>query len=243
MPDLPRLAIFARAARRGAVKRRLAAEVGDDIALDVHLQLLQATLTVLAPGSGGFAPELWLEGEGDLPPSATALPQRQQPPGDLGAKMLAAFEDGVTALVGSDIPPLTAAHVHAALARLAWADVVLTPAEDGGYCMIGMNAPLPEMFREVLGYIDRDGRNAGADGRTADRVNGNAVGRGHRQRPSTLAGVDEGRAFVGRQSAFPSADRRSSFSCKARSGHLAPHLSEGDACVAPTVRCMSNALP
>ena len=149
MPDLPRLAIFARAARRGAVKRRLAAEVGDDMALDVHLQLLQATLTVLAPGSGGFAPELWLEGEGNLPPSATDLPQRQQPPGDLGAKMLAAFEDGVTALVGSDIPPLTAAHVDAALARLAWADVVLTPAEDGGYCMIGMNAPLPEMFREV----------------------------------------------------------------------------------------------
>ena len=149
MPDLPRLAIFARAARRGAVKRRLAAEVGDDIALDVHLQLLQATLTALAPGKGTFAPELWLEGDGNLPASASALPQHRQPPGDLGTKMLAAFEDGVKVLVGSDSPPLTAAHADTALSRLAWADVVLTPAEDGGYCLIGMNAPLPDLFREI----------------------------------------------------------------------------------------------
>lgn len=146
---LPRLAIFARAARHGAVKRRLAAELGDDVAFEAHLQLLQATLAALAPGKGEFDPELWLEGEGDLPPRASAFPQRRQVAGDLGARMLAAFQDGATVLVGSDIPPLTATHVDDALARLAWADVVFTPVEDGGYCLVGMNAPTPSVFHNI----------------------------------------------------------------------------------------------
>ena len=142
----PRLAIFARAGRLGAVKQRLAAEVGDEVALRVHLELLQRTLTVLAPGTGAFAPELWVADEGELPACASAIPQRQQPAGDLGARMLAAFEDGVTVLVGSDVPTLTAAHVDEALARLRWADLVFTPAEDGGYCLVGMKEPMPEVF-------------------------------------------------------------------------------------------------
>ena len=142
----PRLAIFARAGRLGAVKRRLAQNIGDAAALRAHLELLESTLTALAPGTGKFEPELWLEGEGEMPACASVMPQRRQPAGDLGARMLAAFEDGVTVLVGSDVPTLTAAHVDGALARLRWADLVFTPAEDGGYCLVGMNAPMPEVF-------------------------------------------------------------------------------------------------
>lgn len=144
-----RLAIFARAGRLGAVKRRLAADIGDQEALEVHLALLQDTLTALAPGTEAFDSELWLAGEGELPPGASALPRRQQPAGDLGARMLAAFEDGVHVLVGSDVPTLTAAHVDDALARLARADVAFTPTEDGGYCLVGMHAPAPKVFRGI----------------------------------------------------------------------------------------------
>ena len=131
------------------MKRRLAAAIGAEAALQAHLELLEGTLTALAAGTGHFDPELWLAGEGELPAAASALPQRQQPAGDLGAKMLAAFEDGATVLVGSDMPTLTAAHVDDALARLAWADVVFTPVEDGGYCLVGMNAPAPRIFRGI----------------------------------------------------------------------------------------------
>ena len=127
----------------------MAADIGDEAALEVHLALLQETLRALAPGTGAFDPELWLAGEGELPPAASGLPHRQQPAGDLGARMLAAFEDGVTVLVGSDVPVLTAAHVDDALARLARADVAFTPTEDGGYCLVGMNAPAPEIFRDI----------------------------------------------------------------------------------------------
>ena len=145
---LPRLAIFARAPVRGQVKTRLAKIVGDDVALAVYDQLLTETLVRLAPGCGRFEPEVWLEGT-----SADArfqgFPVIPQPGGDLGARMAAAFEAGVTALVGTDIPALTADYVDRALGGLNEADLVVGPVEDGGYCLVAMNAPHPELFRAI----------------------------------------------------------------------------------------------
>ena len=146
----PRLAIFARAPVPGAVKTRLAAGIGATAALEAHRALLMDTLARLAPGSGRFAPELWLAGPlGEAAAWARCLPIRQQPAGDLGARMAAAFADGVTVLVGSDIPPLGAAQVEAALARLADSDVVLAPTLDGGYCLIALRVPCPQLFVDI----------------------------------------------------------------------------------------------
>ena len=146
----PRLAIFARAPVLGAVKTRLAAAVGATAALEAHRALLMHTLARLAPGSGGFAPELWLAGPlGEAAAWARCLPIRQQPAGDLGERMAAAFADGVAVLVGSDIPPLGAHHVEAALARLAESEVVLGPTVDGGYCLIALRAPYPLLFADI----------------------------------------------------------------------------------------------
>ena len=145
---LPRLAIFARAPVRGRVKTRLAGVVGDDAALAVYDRLLTETLIRLAPGRGRFEPEIWLEGT-----SADArfggFPVIPQPRGDLGARMAAAFEAGVTVLVGTDIPALTADYVDRALEVLSEADLVVGPVEDGGYCLVAMNAPHPELFRTI----------------------------------------------------------------------------------------------
>jgi hypothetical protein len=53
-------------------------------------------------------------------------------------------------LIGSDIPDLPAAYVRDAFARLeSGADVVLGPAEDGGYYLIGLRAPQPGLLRGV----------------------------------------------------------------------------------------------
>ena len=76
---------------------------------------------------------------------------RRQPCGDLGAKMLAAIEfccrRGRPGLVvGSDLPPLDAAYVRQAAAALQRHEVVLGPAEDGGYGLVGLRAPAPELF-------------------------------------------------------------------------------------------------
>lgn len=150
MPAPPRLAIFARAPVLGSVKTRLARALGATAALEVHRQLLLDTLARLQPGSGGFAPELWLAGAGgEFDAWARWLPVRQQPPGDLGARMAAAFSAGVTVLVGCDIPGLAARHVDAAVAKLADAALVLGPTTDGGYCLIAMREPIPRLFRDI----------------------------------------------------------------------------------------------
>ena len=150
LPPAPRLAIFARAPRRGRVKTRLAHDVGEGAAFAAYRQLLAGTLAELAPGRGRFAPEIWVEG--DAPEVAEwrrRFPVFRQPEGDLGARMAAAFDHGVNVLVGCDIPTLTAGHVDAALDLLTEADVVLAPTEDGGYCLIALNAPQPALFEAM----------------------------------------------------------------------------------------------
>ena len=73
----------------------------------------------------------------------------EQPTGDLGVRMAAAFEDGVSALVGTDIPLMTAGYVEQALDALAHADLVLGPTEDGGYCLVAMNSPQDRIFQGI----------------------------------------------------------------------------------------------
>lgn len=79
---------------------------------------------------------------------------------DLGARERHLFEDLFAAgfarvvLVGSDLPTLPAAHVAEALARLKPGAVTLGPAADGGYYLIGMQAPepgaaVPDLFTGV----------------------------------------------------------------------------------------------
>ena len=147
---MKRLAIFARAPVLGQVKTRLAAKIGEQNALAAYRELVTSTLTALGPGTGMFAPEIWVAGESeDVDEWRARFPVFVQPPGDLGTRMAAAFEAGVTALVGCDIPPLTASYVDDALAALADADLVLGPTEDGGYCLIAMPAPHPEVFADI----------------------------------------------------------------------------------------------
>lgn len=79
---------------------------------------------------------------------------------DLGARERHLFEDLFAAgfarvvLVGSDLPTLPAAHLAEALARLKPAAVTLGPAADGGYYLIGLQAPeagaaVPDLFTDV----------------------------------------------------------------------------------------------
>ena len=145
---LPRLAVFARAPVRGQVKSRLARVVGDDVALAVYDRLLTRTLVRLAPGRGRFEPEIWLEGT-TSDARFKGFRVIPQPQGDLGSRMAAAFDAGVTALVGTDIPVLTAGYVDRALATLDDVDLVIGPVEDGGYCLIAMKTPQPELFRAM----------------------------------------------------------------------------------------------
>ena len=78
---------------------------------------------------------------------------REQGEGDLGARLARAFEvsfregSPATILIGTDCPGLTVDLVSTAYAKLSANPVVLGPAADGGYYLVGMRRPIPELFR------------------------------------------------------------------------------------------------
>ncbi len=82
-------------------------------------------------------------------------PYRRQSAGDLGQRMAAAFEDSfregstATVMIGSDCPALTCEVLGAAFDSLRSHAVVFGPATDGGYYLIGLTHPVPELFHGV----------------------------------------------------------------------------------------------
>ena len=149
--ERPRVAVFARSPERGRVKTRLAAALGDAGALEAHVELVETTLAAVS--RGGFDRELWFAGarNAGLAAWAERFDARlvEQPEADLGERMLAALRAGARVVVGTDIPEMSAQYVETALDRLRDADVVLGPVEDGGYCLVGMNAPHAALFRDI----------------------------------------------------------------------------------------------
>jgi len=79
----------------------------------------------------------------------------QQGTGDLGDRMSRtmnrAFDEGIerVVIVGSDCPGISGDHVRRALEWLETRDLVLGPARDGGYYLIGLSTPADELFEEV----------------------------------------------------------------------------------------------
>jgi uncharacterized protein len=142
----PRVVIFAKAPRLGTVKTRLAASLGDVQTLAFYQSVLSQTadrlrlgpwqlVIAVTPDQAVNDAELW-------PADIHRIPQGQ---GDLGARMgrllaLATTESPLV-IVGSDIPDLDQPHVERALASLRTADLVLGPASDGGYWLIGAACP------------------------------------------------------------------------------------------------------
>jgi glycosyltransferase A (GT-A) superfamily protein (DUF2064 family) len=57
-------------------------------------------------------------------------------------------------LIGSDCPAITAEHLARAAAALEAHDAVFTPAEDGGYVLVGIARPLPHVFEDVAWGTD-----------------------------------------------------------------------------------------
>lgn len=148
--------VFARAPERGRVKTRLAAEIGDDLALALYDWLARRVVRGLA--APGRSWDLRVAATPDvasvahwLPEADAVFPQRGE---DLGARMEAALTDALSegyarvVIVGTDCAAVDAARVREALAALSRAPAVMGPAEDGGYYLLGATRALPA-FRGV----------------------------------------------------------------------------------------------
>lgn len=151
------LLVFARVPALGRVKSRLAAGVGEPAALAVYHELLAITHAAIL--EAGVPATVWLADAAGASPTATeaqewaALTACCQPTGDLGKRMAAAFAAafaagaGRVAIIGTDCPGLRASHLEQAFALLAEHEVVLGPATDGGYYLLGLRQPQPELFQ------------------------------------------------------------------------------------------------
>ena len=152
----PRLVLFARYPTAGAAKTRLIPALGPEGAAEVHRQLAQRTLGVLL--DSGFPVELHYTGAEEaafrawLGEGFTLVKQAE---GDLTDRLVAALHPAPVIFFGADTPDLSIHHVAQAVAALKTHPVVVGPADDGGYYLIGMKQPMPGLLDHMPWSTDR----------------------------------------------------------------------------------------
>jgi rSAM/selenodomain-associated transferase 1 len=175
-----RLILFAKRPRTGEVKTRLVPPLTPEQARSVYVAFLEDQMRFVASlARSGRAVELSMDGpwrpRGGLAAAAAALERTEQGRGDLGERLARAFERSCasghapTVVLGVDTPTLPASHVEAAFRRLGeGADAVVSPADDGGYVLIGMSEPRPDLFEAIpwggAGVLQATRRRAAAAG-------------------------------------------------------------------------------
>jgi hypothetical protein len=150
------VAVFARAPVPGFAKTRLIPVLGADGAAALQARLTaHAVATACAAAVGPVT--LWATADASHPSFRASAAQyaialAPQPDGDIGARMLAAViaAGGPVLVIGSDCPALTPGHLRTAAVLLREGiDVVLLPADDGGYVLIGLRRPQPALFAGI----------------------------------------------------------------------------------------------
>jgi uncharacterized protein len=174
------LLLFARLPRLGQVKTRLMPRFSPEEALAFHRALLIDSLELLrrCGASVGAEYRLFLSEDGELDSGIVAhlgaATTRIQQGADLGERLHHAFreclEDGYREIIvlGSDSPHLPAAYVIRAFDELGKAEVVVGPARDGGYYLLGatrlhtvllndMPWGTSQLYRETVRRARREG--------------------------------------------------------------------------------------
>lgn len=147
------LLIFTRNPELGKVKTRLARSVGDKTALNIYKFLItktiKSTLRVNADKAVYYSVKVR---ENDIWDSKT-YQKHQQKGEDLGIRMLNAFQNGFKSgyekiiIIGSDLYDLSTEEIDKAFEYLNSNDVVIGPALDGGYYLLGMKKLYKNIFQ------------------------------------------------------------------------------------------------
>ncbi len=135
--------VLAKAPRAGAVKTRLAADIGAGRA--AALFRIMTERTVASAIAGPWRTIIAVDAASALVGWDNVFPQsvvrRAQGPGDLGDRMRRQFHaapPGPAIIIGADAPDLRTAHLYQAFQALRGADAVFGPAADGGYWLMGL---------------------------------------------------------------------------------------------------------
>jgi len=154
-----RLIIFTRYPRSGETKTRLIPRLGADAAAQLQKEMTENTirlarefrsthpvdLEVCFTGGDLWHLTHWLGSDLDF---------RPQGPGELGSRMARAIRRGLlnnrcAVVIGTDCPGLSALYLGQAFDQLPTADLVIGPAADGGYYLIGLTRLIPDLFQGI----------------------------------------------------------------------------------------------
>lgn len=156
--------VFARAPVAGEAKTRLIPALGPVGAAHLHRRLTEHALATATKADAG-AVQLWCTPRADHPffvecARRHPIELRTQRGATLGERLAFAAvrelrrRDAIV-VIGTDCPALTHAHLNGALAALVAHDAVIHPAEDGGYVLIGLAHPCPDVFAGIDWGSDR----------------------------------------------------------------------------------------
>lgn len=152
--NAPALIIFIKNPVPGKVKTRLAATVGDAMALRIYGALLERIRQIVQ--SVPVARYLYYSDfvdHGDEWPESDFV-KKKQSTGDLGERMSQAFAEVLekhdrAVIVGSDVPGITPDIIEEAFRKLTDYDFTIGGTEDGGYYLLGMKAYEPAVFLNI----------------------------------------------------------------------------------------------
>jgi rSAM/selenodomain-associated transferase 1 len=161
-----RIVVFVRYPEPGRTKTRLIPAIGAEKAAALHRFLAERVLSVIREWSGRrtVSVEIRYEGADETRMRewmGSGLVYNVQRGSDIGERMQNAFEDAFNEkfnqviIVGTDLPFLDSEILESALNLLNTRDLVLGPATDGGYYLIGLKAPVPLLFRDISWGTDR----------------------------------------------------------------------------------------
>jgi rSAM/selenodomain-associated transferase 1 len=151
------IVVFAKFPESGKVKTRLGKQIGNDAAASLYKLFMAQTFRFTAQLDATcfvtVEPADRVAQFVDFVPKGCQVFAQEGP--DLGQRLIHAFDfvfSEISARVialGTDSPTLPPEYVTEAFERLEYSDVVIGPAEDGGYYLIGVNQPQRALFEEV----------------------------------------------------------------------------------------------
>jgi uncharacterized protein len=167
-PSLQRgIIIFTRFPEPGLTKTRLIPVLGPEGACRLHRELTEKIVAQVQQIKESYPLMVEIHFSGGSREQMAGWLGRDfqyviQEEGDLGTRMRLAFQKAFrqgwerVVLIGSDLPDLTPAIIQESFDRLTNHDLVLGPARDGGYYLIGLKANLPELFGNPIIWGTRE---------------------------------------------------------------------------------------
>jgi rSAM/selenodomain-associated transferase 1 len=155
MPN--RLILFARNLLVGKVKTRIASKIGDELALEVYRILFNNTIQIIASLPSTIKPVIYysdfVENENNL--GFEGIRTEVQEGSGLGERMANSLEKEFgsgarkVCIIGTDIYSLNAQIIENAFNRIHDNNVIIGPATDGGYYLLGTNNYNTKLFSDI----------------------------------------------------------------------------------------------